>query len=331
MMKISVIVPVFNLENEITNTLNSIIRQTLQNLEIIAVDDGSSDRSPELLDDYTKTDPRVTVIHTSNCGVTSARLTGVRYATGDYIGFVDGDDMIDVDMYERLAKNAEIYHADISHCGYRLVKQESTQYFYNTGKLLLQNNFEGKRDLIEGIFIEPGLCNKIYRRTLFDDFLQDSIIDKSIKNNEDLLMNYYLFAAAERSVYEDFCPYQYIVRQQSASKGTVNIHKLCDPVKVAHIILQETDGDGALRTVASRLYVVKLIRAATFFEKKRDRELRVAVKTARKELRSFLPEYMNLKDESKKKKMLAVMAAYAPHFYACLHKAYLAGKKNVCL
>ena len=329
-MKISVIVPVFDLENEITKTLDSIRRQSFRDLEIIAVDDGSTDRSPALLDDYARVDPRVMVIHTSNRGVTNARLTGVRRATGDYIGFVDGDDLIDADMYERLANNAALYHADISHCGYRLVGPGGMRYYYNTGKLVLQNSFEGKRDLIEGAFIEPGLWNKLYRRSLFDEMLQNDMIDRSIKNNEDLLMNYYLFAAAERSVYEDFCPYQYIVRQQSASKGTVDNHKLCDPVKVARIILAETKNDSALRMAASRLYVVKLIRAATYFEKNRDRELKTAGKKARKELRSFLPDYLNLKDESKKRKLLAVTAAFVPHCYDCLHRAYLAGKKDIC-
>ena len=114
---ISVIVPVYNIAEDLPNCLDSILAQTYPNVEIVAVDDGSSDQSGEILDRYAETYPNIRVIHKENGGVTSARLRGVREAEGEWIGFVDGDDVIETDMYERLKNNAVKYDAQISHCG----------------------------------------------------------------------------------------------------------------------------------------------------------------------------------------------------------------------
>lgn len=99
---ISIIVPVYNVSEYLSNCIDSIIKQTYQNLQIILVDDGSTDESSKICDDYNKIDSRIIVIHKENGGLSSARNVGLSYATGDYIGFVDSDDMIDIRMYETL-------------------------------------------------------------------------------------------------------------------------------------------------------------------------------------------------------------------------------------
>lgn len=101
---VSVIIPAYNIEDYIGRCLDSIISQTYKNLEIIVVDDGSRDRTGEILDDYVKKDPRMKVVHKKNGGVSSARNTGIDIAEGDYIGFVDGDDRIDPKLFETLVK-----------------------------------------------------------------------------------------------------------------------------------------------------------------------------------------------------------------------------------
>ena len=100
--KISIIVPVYNVEKYIHKCINSILDQSLTEFELILVDDGSPDRSGEICDEYSKKDNRIKVIHKSNGGVSSARNIGIDKACGEYIGFVDPDDYIDVNMYERL-------------------------------------------------------------------------------------------------------------------------------------------------------------------------------------------------------------------------------------
>ena len=100
--KISVIIPVYNLQNYIKRTLDSVCAQTHSNIEIIVVDDGSNDKSFDIICNYAKIDSRIIPIHQENGGVTSARINGIKHATGEWIGFVDGDDLIDEDMYEFL-------------------------------------------------------------------------------------------------------------------------------------------------------------------------------------------------------------------------------------
>ena len=117
--KISVIVPIYNLAPWLGRCVESILAQTCENLEVILVDDGSGDDSLAIARSFAERDSRVKVIHQENAGVTTARLRGVAEATGDWIGFVDGDDELEPQMYARLLENAHSYGADISHCGYQ--------------------------------------------------------------------------------------------------------------------------------------------------------------------------------------------------------------------
>lgn len=233
--RISVIVPVYNVAAELPRCLDSILAQTHPNIEIIAVNDGSPDNAGEILDRYAAAHRNLRVIHKDNGGVTSARLRGIAEATGEWIGFVDGDDEIEPDMYARLLKNAVKYNADISHCGYQMCFADGrVHYFHNTGISEKHDKITGVRELLSGAKVEPGLCNKLFRKTLF----QGWEMDETIRINEDLLMNYYLFSNAESSIFDDWCPYHYIVRSTSASRAKWNSHKIYDPIRVKEIIRQ---------------------------------------------------------------------------------------------
>ena len=236
--RISVIVPVYNVAADLPRCLDSILAQTYPNIEIVAVDDGSPDNSGEILDCYAAKHPNIRVVHKENGGVTSARLRGIQEATGEWIGFVDGDDEIETDMYERLLENAKKYGADISHCSYQMHFSDGrVNYFHNTGIIREQDSNTAIRDLLEGTLVEPGLWNKLYQRELFQGLSQR--MDPTIRINEDLLMNYYLFSAAEKAVFEDWCPYHYIVREGSVSRAKLNEHKIYNPIKVKKIILEK--------------------------------------------------------------------------------------------
>ena len=236
---ISVIVPVFNLGEYIVRTLDSIIKQTYKDIEIIVVDDGSTDNTGEITEKYAKEHfDVVRVIHQKNSGVTSARLCGVKAAKGEWIGFVDGDDEIEPDMYELLLKNAEQYGADISHCGYQMIFADGRiNYFHKTGCLVQQDKTTGLKDLLDGVLVEPGLWSKLFHKTLFHSLLHTAVMDRSIKINEDLLMNYILFSNANMSVFQDTCKYHYLVRSTSVSRASLNQHKIFDPIRVKQLIL----------------------------------------------------------------------------------------------
>ena len=222
---ISIIVPIYNTEEYLLRCVNSLRTQVYSRLEIILVDDGSTDGSGELCDRLASEDARIRVLHKENGGSSSARNLGISVAKGEYIGFVDSDDFIEPDMYERLLKNAWTYGAEVSHCGVQMVFPDGrVHFFYNTGKLEKQDRMTALRELLSGKRIEPGLWNKLFHRELFERLLNDGIMPADIRINEDLLMNFYLFSAAEQTVYEDWCPYHYIVRQTSASREKLNEH-----------------------------------------------------------------------------------------------------------
>lgn len=235
--KISVIIPTYNLQAYLPRCLESIMAQTHRNCEIIVVDDGSTDGTASLLARYAAADARIKVVLKENGGVTSARLRGIREATGDWIGFVDGDDEIEPDMYERLLRNALEHGAGISHCGFRMVFADGRgRDFHNTGRLLEHDRTTALRELLSGAMIEPGLCNKLYRAQLLRRLVREGKMEQDIRINEDLLMNFYLFSWAEKSVFEDWCPYHYMVRSGSASRAKLNDHKIYDPIRVKDII-----------------------------------------------------------------------------------------------
>ena len=216
---ISIIVPAYNVESYIKITLDSILVQTYSNIEIICVDDGSTDNTLNALKSFATIDSRVKVFSKSNEGVTKAREFGFEHANGEYIGFVDADDIIEPTMFDRLYSNLKEYNADISHCGHEIVWLDgSKECFYNTGRLVQQDKISGIKSLISGSF-EPGLCNKLYKRSLLHTLFHRDIMDYSIKMNEDLLMNYYLFKEAEKTVLEDVCLYHYIKREGSATSS----------------------------------------------------------------------------------------------------------------
>ncbi|MBR4727350.1 MAG: glycosyltransferase [Clostridia bacterium] len=321
-MKISIVVPVFNLENEISAALDSIFAQTYPSIEVIAVDDGSMDGTARVLDLYAANEPRLSVLHQKNGGASSARMAGIKAASGDYIGFLDGDDRIDPDMFEILMRNACAEDADIAHCGYRLVNREEVTFFYNTGERSVQDGRQATKALLEGTKVEPSLCNKIFRAELFEQVLMNSTFDLSLRNNEDLLLNYLLFRRAKTVVFEDVCPYQYIVRSNSVSKGNLNIHQFADPVKAAQTIYADAKEDPLLQTAAERLLITKLIRAATCYKTATPAMVEMR-RTMQKTLRSTVRHYLKNNEERFGRRALALFAALLPRTYDFVHQKYL--------
>ena len=253
---ISVVIPAYNIKDYLPRCLDSVLAQTYENLEIIVVDDGSADGTGEIIDDYAKCYPeRIRSIHQKNSGVTNARLAGTEAATGEWVGYVDGDDEIEADMYERLLNNALKYDADISHCGYQTIVNggERVHYFYNTGKVVEQDRITGLKDLLEGKFVEPGLWNKLFNRGLFQRILKEDLVDRTLKINEDLMMSFILFQEAHSAIFEDFCPYHYFTRSASATRSVFKAYKLLDPVKVRKWILDQVEPE--LKDIAWRKYL----------------------------------------------------------------------------
>lgn len=321
--KISVIVPAYNVAHLLGRTLDALLAQTHRQLEIIVVDDGSKDETAAVIRDYAARDSRIKAVYKENGGVSSARLRGIRESTGVWIAFADGDDVAEPWMYERLLSNAKAYGADISHCGYQMVLPSGkVRLYHGTGKLVIQDNHTGVKDLLDNQFVEPGLWNKLYARHVVEKFLSSVDFDLSIRNMEDLLMNYYLFRAANCSVYEDVCPYHYVVRSDSAANAAVNVHKLEGPLKVKSKLFHETADDPEHHAVVANQLVRQLVSYATMDVQKSPEVTGLIRSRARAELRRMLPEILRGGSFGTKYRIMGIWASVWPWSYGFVHRTY---------
>ena len=317
---ISIIIPAYNIQDYLSATLDSVLAQTYENLEIIVVNDGSRDNTADVIDSYAARDRRIKAIHKENGGVTSARLRGVAEAKGAYIGFVDGDDYIEPQMYARLMENVKTHGADISHCGYQMVFPSRVDYYHNSGQLIIQKDSQCCADLLVGGFVEPALGNKLFRKELFTGL--NEWMDPSIRINEDLLMNFYLFRQAKKAVFEDVCPYHYVLRKGSAATSRLNEHKLKDPLSVLRLLLHETAPVPEWNAIVERRLIYQLVSTATLATNdQRDLVLPVR-RDARKELRHRLWSVLTGNSCNIKLKIMALWAAVWPWSYCTVHKVY---------
>ncbi len=317
-MKLSVIIPAYNVETTIQHTLDSICRQTMNDLEIIIINDGSTDCTGEIVDSYAKRDDRIIVKHTINQGVTKTRLTGVCLSTGEWIGFVDGDDFIDPNMFSRLMSNAIMYEADISHCGYQMIFPDGRiHYFYNTGVLEVHDRTTGLCELLSGKKIEPGLCNKIYKKELFDKIIKYDLIPADISINEDLLMNYYLFNNCHRSVFDDKCLYHYMIRAGSTTRAGFNLCKVQDPIRVKEIIMSNCDQ--SIVNAATKSYINTCITAYNCLLISECLESNLILSEVRDRIISMKSDFCKLE---KKRKIVAILISNFPALYKFIYILY---------
>lgn len=211
---ISVIVPCYKVEQYFDACVESIVSQTYTNLEIILVDDGSPDRIPEMCDRWARKDNRIRVIHKTNGGLSDARNAGIEICTGEFIAFVDGDDYIAPELYERLLLKLVQTNSDITASKiYSLVGSTISEYDS------LGNKIKDKESTISGIQylryyiggkIENASWNKLYKRSCFD-----TIRFRKRRNNEDFLMFYELCQQIKTISFIDYYGYYYRQREGS--------------------------------------------------------------------------------------------------------------------
>ena len=312
---VSVIIPAYNIEDYIGRCLDSIISQTYKNLEIIVVDDGSRDYTGEILDNYAKKDRRIKVIHKENGGVSSARNKGIEAAEGDYIGFIDGDDLIEPEMYKTLVDLLEEENADIAHCGYQMVFPDRIDYYHNTGKKKIQTTEEGLKDLLSGEMIEPGLVNKLYKNEL----IKNCRLNETVKINEDLLMNYQLFKLSQKSVYYDITPYSYMIRSSSATGANSLITKREDSLRVLNQIKDDCINNNLLSIIYKR-YIYLLM--AICRDGLKDKSYMKYQKKQRKQLKKELKTDVFKSCIPKKLKYMSLFSCYFPHIMKIIYKMY---------
>ncbi|MBE5881087.1 MAG: glycosyltransferase family 2 protein [Lachnospiraceae bacterium] len=226
MPKVSIVIPVYNMQKYLDQCLQSIFAQTLSDIEIVLVDDGSSDDSPQLCDAYAEKDGRVRVIHKENGGLTSAWKRGSLEATGDYIGYVDSDDYIEKDMYERLYERAAATDADIVCCGLTHLYEDDAQRRW-TEQMEFDTDSLQKEQLSQMLYpnlindgsfmgrhLQPNRVTKLVKSTLVKKNLDMCADEVSI--GEDYQFSLCMFLDAQRvEIIRDYFPYYYYMNNAS--------------------------------------------------------------------------------------------------------------------
>ena len=210
-MKVSVIVPVYNVESYLDKCLNTLVKQTLQEIEIIIVNDGSKDNSEKIIEKYLKKYPeKIKYIKKNNGGLSSARNEGLKYASGEYIGFVDSDDYVSLNTFNLMYKKAKEKNFDLVVCNLNYVYETKTKMVSAGLDKDLENEDEVKKNIV---FLYPAVWNKLYKKEILD-----SLKFKEGIWYEDVEFNFRVYPRVKSIGYVDKPLIQYVQRESSISK-----------------------------------------------------------------------------------------------------------------
>lgn len=212
---ISIIIPVYNVEQYLGKCLDSVLAQTYKNLEIILVDDGSTDNSGTICDEYKKKDRRIRVIHQINQGVSAARNAGLNIATGSYIGFVDGDDWLELDMYEYLLNLCFLYETEVSVCEFAYQELEYKP-------LYPKDCCMRTRSWLANRYSSPAVWNKLFARSLIGDIR----FNTQVAMGEDSLFCTLVLSRTLNIAYGKEIKYNYFTNNNGATKSSLSPAKL---------------------------------------------------------------------------------------------------------
>ncbi len=219
---ISVIVPVYKVEAYLDRCVNSIVNQTYHSLEIILVDDGSPDRCPEICDAWAKKDKRIKVIHKENGGLSDARNAGMQIASGKYMGFVDADDWIAAEMYEKLLSELQRDGSDIAACSVIMVWEDRAfEKPLTVKKNTSLDSFQAEKALLDESLLKQPVWYKLYKTELIRD-----IPFESGKYHEDVYWSYQAVGNAKKVSLIDYVGYFYRQRSSGIMGETYSLKRL---------------------------------------------------------------------------------------------------------
>ena len=284
MVKVSVIVPVYNVEKYLEKCLDSLVNQTLKEIEIIVVNDGSPDNSQKIIDKYTKKYQNIKAYIKENGGVSDARNFGISRATGEYIGFVDSDDYVSLDMYQKMYNKAKEGNFDIVVC--------DLNYVYEDGRCVrIRSKIEKDTTNIKKTYVNmyPCVWNKIYKRKLFKEGIE---FKKGVWFEDvDFLYKIFPYIKTIGVVKEPFN--QYVQREGSITKTfdkrlynyIDNFNSLIDFYKEREIYNQYQK---ELEYCYVRYLYATFIKQATNYN---EEDYKIAVDTAIKNVLEHFPKY----------------------------------------
>lgn len=319
MAKISIIVPIYNVENYLKNCIDSILNQTFKDFELILVNDGSTDTSLDICEDYKYIDNRIKIVNKKNGGISSARNAGLNVARGEYIGFVDSDDYIHPQMYEILYNEIIKNKADISMCDFKKVYEFDRKLlessFISCDEIEILNNEEALFELGEKNGVTYVVAwNKLYKRELFKDIkFKEGII------HEDEYIIHRLLYQVNKLVYIKEKLYFYLQRE-----GSIMDKKL--DIDVVDALLAYSDrikffDEKNLEDLKIRwqeLYLYKFFTEYPILDKEYHNHKRLLI--LRNDFKKLLKILLKSRDHSFKEKISWIIFIISPNIYYKLIK-----------
>lgn len=251
---VSVLIPAYNVEAYVERALETVLGQTYEHLEVIVIDDGSTDRTLAICEEWARRDGRLHVVSQANAGVSAARNKALSLATGDFIGFVDADDYCELNMYEDLVHAAVHHHADIVSCAYYEEEAGNKVYEGDSGQSWIRDRESVLTQLLRNKEMRSTLWNRIYRRSLFE-----GVVFPVGKRFEDLMWLGHLFAQSRCSVFVEKPLYHYVYRHDSIVHNKANkirrSYEVLNAMLVRHEMLPDDISPDVLRL--SKTQIVK--------------------------------------------------------------------------
>lgn len=233
--KVSIIIPAYNVEKYVGKFLEGVIEQTYKNMEILVVNDGSTDNTLQILNQYALRDKRIKVISQENRGISKARNVGMELAKGDYFIFFDADDFVPPDGVERLVEECELTRVDVAVANMKKIKNGKTVARLKEIKKVYEKE-EALRELFNEKYINCGIWNKIFRK----EIVENERFQEDIKIAEDFEFLYRVMKRVKKvAVNNEVTVYHYYVRKNSIMHGKFD-QKFEKEVEICERILEET-------------------------------------------------------------------------------------------
>ena len=220
--RVSIIIPVYKVEKYLEKCIESILKQSYQDLEVILIDDGSPDECGKICDSYAERDKRIHVIHKENGGVARARNDGLNIATGDYISFIDSDDWIAEDAYERMVRCIRQYKADCVIGGCVTVKEKGGELKFPKNRFSYREECVPAEDVMKNLLLHASaVWNRLFRKEVFEElrFPVNRV-------NDDEVMALHAYAKCKKIVFLNRPTYYYRIRENSITTSSFSIRNM---------------------------------------------------------------------------------------------------------
>lgn len=255
MISISIVIPAYNVEKTIVRAVDSVLNQTYSNIELIIVDDGSSDDTPKICDSYKEKDERVKVIHQNNSGVCEARNVGIDISKGEYIYFLDADDWLDLDYFKNVIQYLETKKYSLVCNSYIFIQRNKTKYikcFSPETELL------NKEEALLELFLYRMICWGPFACFYRNDVIKQIKFNKNIRYGEDLLFKYQSIIKTNGQIlYAPISGYFYDNSIENSATNSYSISKKIDDLKVLRYIMRSEPI--FYRLIYSKWYIPRVI------------------------------------------------------------------------